>query len=123
MSRFMFVTWDGAGNQPPAFGLGEELRARGHAVHFAGYASQQARIIARGFPFRLLERSQAVLLERLGGDFWSLLIESMWVCPAQLEEVPRAVAGEDGTVLVVDCMMFGALAAAERARVPAAVLV
>ena len=123
MSRFVLVTWDGGGNQPPALGLGQELRAGGHTVRFAGYASQQARITERGFPFQLLEGSQAALQERVSGDPWSAFLEGILVCPAQLEEVPQAVAGEEGTVLVLDCMLFAALAAAECSRVPAAVLV
>ena len=123
MPRFVFFTWAGGGNEPPALGLGQELRARGHTVVFAGYASQQARITARGFPFQLLERSQAAWQERLAGHPLALMVEGVWVCPAQLEEVPQAVAGEEATVLVLDCMMFGALAAAERAHVPTAVLV
>lgn len=40
MSRFLFLTWDGGGNQSPAIGIAQELRGRGHEVVFAGYASQ-----------------------------------------------------------------------------------
>jgi hypothetical protein len=28
MARFTFVTWDGAGSQPPALGIGQELASR-----------------------------------------------------------------------------------------------
>lgn len=36
MARFLFVIWDGGGSVPPMLGLAQELRARGHAVAFAG---------------------------------------------------------------------------------------
>lgn len=42
---------------------------------------------------------------------------------AHLADLPDALAGGKEDVLVVDCLMFGALAAAETARPPAAVLV
>ena len=30
MRRFLFLTWNGAGNQPPAIAIAQALRARGH---------------------------------------------------------------------------------------------
>jgi UDP:flavonoid glycosyltransferase YjiC (YdhE family) len=99
------------------------LCARGHAVTFAGYASQQARIAEQRFPFRLLARSQAAWEERLAGHPWTLLLEGALACPAHLDEVPEAVAEEQPDALVVDCMLWAALTATERARLPAAVLV
>lgn len=41
MARYLFLTWDGAGNQPPAVGVAQALRERGHNVVFAGYESQR----------------------------------------------------------------------------------
>jgi hypothetical protein len=61
MARFLFVTWDGSGNQTPALGMAQALRERGHEVAFAGYESQQGRIAAQGFRFSVLERSSAAL--------------------------------------------------------------
>src|SRR5262245_20066706 len=84
MSRFVFVTWPGGGNQPPALGLAQELQARGHTALFAGYASQQAHITVRGFPFQLLEQSQATWQASVAGHPWSLLLEGVLVCPAQI---------------------------------------
>jgi UDP:flavonoid glycosyltransferase YjiC (YdhE family) len=45
------------------------------------------------------------------------------VCRPQLDEIPRLVSDRDDTFLVIDCMLFAALTAAERVRLPAAVLV
>lgn len=123
MARFVFFTWEGGGNQPPALGLAQALRSRGHEILFAGYTDQRALITGRGFAFRPLEQSQAAWRTRAAAHLWSRLLEAVLVCPAQGEEVRQVVADEPGAVLVVDCMMFAALAAAERARVPTAVLV
>jgi len=53
---FLFVTWDGGGNLPPALGLARELARRGHGVTFLGHAQQRSRIEAAGFPFDAFER-------------------------------------------------------------------
>ncbi len=41
MARYLFLTWDGAGNQPPAIGIAQARRERVHSVMFAGYGSQR----------------------------------------------------------------------------------
>jgi UDP:flavonoid glycosyltransferase YjiC (YdhE family) len=121
--RFVFFTWDGGGNQPPAVGIAQELRQRGHDVLFAGYASQQARFDERGFVFHTLEGAQA-LWERLSSAHpWIQLRDSVMVCPAHLDDVPTLLARESADVLVVDCLLLGALLAAERSGIPVAVLI
>lgn len=122
MTRFLFLTWDGGGNQPPAIGIAQELREHGNEVLFAGYASQQSRFTARGFRFVLLERSQAAL-EAASGDGWTRLRDGVLLCTPQLEEVPELCAREQADVVVVDCMMLAALLACEVTRLPTAVFV
>ena len=39
MARYMFITWDGSGNQTPTLGMAQALRERGHDIVFAGYES------------------------------------------------------------------------------------
>ena len=41
MSRILFVTFDGGGNQRPALGIARELAIRGHTVAFLGHESQR----------------------------------------------------------------------------------
>ena len=43
MSKILFVTWPGGGNQPPAIGLAQQLRRDGHDTLFAGYIDQASR--------------------------------------------------------------------------------
>ena len=62
MSHFVFVTWDGGGNQPPALGLGQELRARGHeaelvTVPFKWYPG--TKVLSQAFLWRLLDLEES----------------------------------------------------------------
>ncbi len=59
MSRFLFLTWNGAGNQPPAIAIAQALEKRGHEITFSGYEKQRSYFTGRGFHFVLLERSSA----------------------------------------------------------------
>ena len=63
MARFLFVTWDGGGNQPPTIGIAQALSRRGNEVAFAGYRSQQDRFRAAGFDLLELPRSGGVDLD------------------------------------------------------------
>jgi UDP:flavonoid glycosyltransferase YjiC (YdhE family) len=126
VARYLFLTWDGSGNQTPTLGIAQALRARGHNIAFAGYGSQRSHITAQGFHFSLLERSNAALAARAftaRGDPMAALTTGVWVTPAHLDDVPEIVAREAPDLLVIDCLLFGALAAAERHRLPTAVLV
>jgi UDP:flavonoid glycosyltransferase YjiC (YdhE family) len=123
MSRFLFVTWNGGGNQPPAVGIAQELRERGHEVAFAGYESQRSRFLERGFDFFLLERSAAGLLDEPRDEWLGPMVRHVWASQEHLTDIPDIVARERPDALVVDCLMYGALVAAEDIGVPTAVLV
>ena len=115
-----FVTWDGAGNQPPAFGAAEELRDRGHDVMFAGYETQRERIAARGFAFALLARASAELTREPPPRPRPAL---MMASEQQLADVSELLVEDPPDVVVVDCLLFGALAAVEVSNVPSLVFV
>ncbi|MQA87087.1 MAG: hypothetical protein GEV03_21280 [Streptosporangiales bacterium] len=124
MSRLLFLTWNGAGNQPPAIALAQELTVRGHEVTFAGYASQRVRFDELGFDFRLLERADAAYPERPPPEGWmAALVDAVWACPEQLADLTDILDANSYDVVVVDCLMFGALALLEKLSVPVAVLV
>lgn len=111
MSRILVVTWDGGGNVPPALLLGGELSARGHEVRVLGHAGQRSTVEDAGLtfvapdrarPFDALQRHStldmvAAFTDRgLGRD----LLAELDARPADL--------------VVVDCLLFGALDAARR---------
>lgn len=123
MARFLFVTWAGGGNEPPALGLAQALRQRGHEVTFAGQllGPGPSRVVGQGFRFAPLARAQAAWDAAPPGP--RRLVAAVMVAPAHLRDLPDAVARERRDVLVIDCLMFGALAAAEMLGLPAAVLV
>jgi UDP:flavonoid glycosyltransferase YjiC (YdhE family) len=123
MTRFLFVTWGGAGNQTPAIGLAAALADRGHAVTFAGYEDQRDRFASLGFAFRTLRRAQECWPAAPPEDWMPVLVDAVWACRRHLRDLPELLADEHYDVMVVDCLMFGALAAAEHASVPTAVLV
>jgi hypothetical protein len=51
MAGHLFLTWNGAGNQPPAVGIAQVMRERGHQVIFGGFESQRRYFKERGFVF------------------------------------------------------------------------
>lgn len=122
MQRFLFLTWPGAGNQSPAIGVAAELRDRGHSVAFGGYAAQRGRFAEAGYEFLELPGAQR-LWPRRPPDWMSVLVDVVWACRAHGGDLDTIRAGRPHDLLVVDCLMYGALAAAEARSLPAAVLV
>jgi UDP:flavonoid glycosyltransferase YjiC (YdhE family) len=123
MASFLFVTWNGAGNQVPEIGVASALGERGHAVTFAGYPDQRDRFARLGFEFRTLDRAQRRWPSTPPADWMPVLVDAVWACREHLDDLDDLLAGGAYDALVVDCLMFGALAAAERHAVPTAVLV
>src|SRR5258708_31486419 len=123
MSRFLFLTWNGAGNQPPAVAIAQALKSRGHEVTFAGYKNQKIHFTERGFRVVLLEHSSAAWRDELPERIVAMKLRAAWASFGHLSDVPRMISQEQCDALVVDCLMFGALAAAEKSHVPTVALV
>jgi MGT family glycosyltransferase len=119
--RFHVVTWSGGGNTTPTYALARRLIACGHEVTLLGQSAQAeaardlgARFVSLGVP----DWTPGKSLEDESDAFSSLLFG-----PAVGEAVLDAIARDAPDVLVVDCMLTSALAAAERAALPSAALV
>jgi UDP:flavonoid glycosyltransferase YjiC (YdhE family) len=123
MARFTFLTWSGAGNQPPAIGTAQALRERDHQVLFAGYEVQRALFEARGFHFTLLETASRRWRDEPAERMVDILVECVWASHQHLDDLEQAISDSRPDVIVVDCLMFGALAALESKDVPTVVLV
>ncbi|CAF2018262.1 unnamed protein product [Rotaria magnacalcarata] len=111
--RYLIFTWDGAGNQPPAIAIAQQLTKQGHSVSVAGYDSQRSRFQKRGIRFIQLEQTHATVVASRSTGL-DRLIDTTWCCRAQLMDVPTLVEREKPDRIIVDCMMYGALAAVEK---------
>jgi len=118
MANFLFLTWSGAGNQPPAVALGHALKVRGHAVTFGGYDVQRTFFTERGFDFVLLGRASAAWREEIPEHRFAVKLRNAWASTEHLIDLPELLSRKPYDALVVDCLMFGALAAAEKTRLP-----
>jgi UDP:flavonoid glycosyltransferase YjiC (YdhE family) len=114
MARFTFVTWVGAGSQPPALGIGQELASRGHDVRFLGYARQRKRLEGRGFAFDSLARSGGTDWQSIRAEErFAVLFGKVFANREHLDDLADALVEHTADLLVVDCLLFGIQAAAE----------
>ncbi len=116
MAHFLFITWHGGGNVPPAIGIAQKLKEHGHSVSFAGDEIQQHRIMNRGFSFTSIEPLSREWMDLAPGD-------QKLACLNHLRQFAEMVASEQVDAILVDCMMHAALAAVENLDLPYAVLV
>ena len=123
MGRFLIVTWDGGGNVFPALGLARVLLRRRHDVRILGPSSLEARITATGARFRCFERLPR--LDPASGrsiEDQIALWFGFWGGLAAGQELHAELDREPADAVAVDCMLGGALVAAEARGVPTAVI-
>ena len=120
MTRFLFVTWDGAGNLVPTLALARRLAARGHDVRVLGHASIDARCGRHGWRFRPLRHAADFdsAVGRAEHDDMPAVARQLWFSGDVSRDVGDEVAAEGADVIVADCLLFGALCAGEAARIP-----
>src|SRR5690348_8095410 len=117
MSRILFLTWNGAGNQSPAVAMAQVLRRLGHDVTFAGYGAQHSYFAARGFRFVPVGRSSAAWRDEPPEAMFAVKLHTVWSSLDHLVDLPRLICEEKTDAIVIDCLMFGALAAAEKVSI------
>lgn len=118
--RITFITWDGGGNESPAVGIAQTLLGRGHEVRFAGYPSQASRFAGREIRFTTLANAAAEAAAQPPPRPMPALI---MVSPRQVDDVRALIQADQPDLLVIDCLMFGAIVAARQSEAPMAVLV
>jgi MGT family glycosyltransferase len=118
--RFLFVTWSGGGNTAPTYPLVRSLVARGHKVTILGQSMQAEAARALGARFAPLGVPDWTVGKSLEEEpeLFSVLLG-----PAVAKAVLAHIERDAPNVLVADCMLSGALAAAERSRIPSATIV
>ena len=136
MSRFMFVMFEGGGNVPVQLAIARRLVGRGHAVRVLSDPAVKADAIAAGCtfaPFGSAPRHNFRDRDRDLVRDWAVrdprrqiarMAEHVLFGPAEryardlLAELERTPAD----ALAIDCLLFGALAGAERSGLPTAQL-
>lgn len=123
-AHFTFATWDGAGNQPPTIGIGQELMSRGHDVRFLGYAVQRKQFEDRGLAFDSFARTGGVDFQGAKDEErFSVLFGEVFTNRDHLDDLAKALTEHPADLLVVDCLLFGVQAAAEKLGIRTALLV
>ncbi len=126
MGTILIVTWGGGGNVDPALGIGAELVRRGHCVRVLGHPQQRAKIEAADFTFRPFTNAppwpprDPPAPGRRGA---ARAITEVFTDRGIGEDVVAAAEAERPDLVVIDCLLFGALRAAERAGLRHAALV
>ncbi|MGH2557106.1 MAG: glycosyltransferase, partial [Actinomycetota bacterium] len=133
---FLFVVWAGGGNVPPQLTLARRLAARGHSVRMLGPAVLREGIEAAGVvyePYREApEHDEAVPERSLVRDFDRSPLGAIAAVRNNLlagmaapvaADVLSILERQGVDVVAFDFSLFGALFAAEKAQVPAAMLV
>ncbi len=106
MARFLFVTRDSGGNRLPAQRIAAELDARGHQIRWLV------------LPRQAIDMAAVAPAERGAITFGQIMAN-----PAASGGTAADLAAAPADVLVVDCLLFGVLAAAQPLAVPAVCLV
>ena len=118
----LIVTWDGGGNVPPALALGARLLRAGYRVRLLGTYSLEPKARAAGLPFSGFD-SVPPWPEGMSMDDDDVRFEAMLNGPDVARDIVRAVEADPPDVLVADCMMGAARAAAEFVDIPLVLLV
>jgi UDP:flavonoid glycosyltransferase YjiC (YdhE family) len=123
MASVLFVTWDGGGNVPPALGIAAELRARGEQVRFLGHEQQRAAIEGAGFRFEPYRHARSwSSAAPADGPRALFTVFSVFTDRGPGTDLLASVEREPADVVVIDCLLLGALAAADRAGLRRVVL-
>ena len=119
MSNVLFVTWDGGGNVPPALGIAAELQRRGHRVRVMGHPGQHAHVSGAGLDFTAFQTARpfAATDNSTPVDYLGVFGDR-----AMGRDVVEEMRREAADLLVVDCILFGAMEAVAAQGVPYVVL-
>jgi MGT family glycosyltransferase len=124
MSRFVVVTWDGAGNLVSTLAVAHALAERGHDVRLLGHRSIADRCGTDGWQFvpytEALEFDSARPWD-VGGEM-ATLAPQLWFDGGPGRDLRAELEREPADVLVVDCMLLGAVSAAVASGLPTVAL-
>jgi MGT family glycosyltransferase len=127
---FLFATWEGGGHVPPLLTLASRLQDRGHQVRLISDEANRPDAAAMGLPFTAWTRAPNRLDKRAESDpvrEWAAdnpadvvarLLDGVIAGPAlaYAQDVLTALADEPADVVVANELLFGVMAAAEKAK-------
>ena len=120
----LFVTFDGSGNLPPTLGLARELSRRGDTVRFLGHEAQRADIEAAGFDFTPYAQGRDYDPTVPRGTVTAVRdITRMMADRGIGRDVAAMAASSPPHVVVIDCLLWGALDSARSEGLPVVELV
>lgn len=119
MAEILFVTWDGGGNLPPTLGIASELRARGHHVRFLGHPAQSPALAAADVEVWSSQHARAF---SSGERHTPLSMMAAFGDRGMGRDLLAAIEDRPADLVVIDCLMFGAMDTARRAGLRYAVL-
>ena len=123
MAHFVFATLDGGGNVPPVIGIGAELVRRGHDVRIISHEAQRAAVEAAGIAFVTYTHSVAwAPLEAQSTITGLRNLIAVFTDRGIGRDVVALVHRTPADLVVVDCMLLGALDAVDKADLRHAVL-
>lgn len=122
--RVVVVTADLGGNVPPALGIAAKLTTDGAAVHVIGHGPQEAAVTSLGLPFTAYTRGRAYdPLQARSGPATILGLAGLFCDQGVATDLLEVAAVHRADLLLVDCMLLGALAAGTRSGIPTVALV
>jgi UDP:flavonoid glycosyltransferase YjiC (YdhE family) len=108
MPEILFVTWDGGGNVPPALGIASVLVARGHRVRFLGHEANRAAVETAGFEHEAYATARPFSSLAPGSPFAQL---AMFADRGMGRDLLASLRRSPADLVVVDCLLFGAMEA------------
>ncbi|SDD78191.1 glycosyltransferase, MGT family [Sanguibacter gelidistatuariae] len=115
MSRILFVTWDGGGNVTPAVEIGRELQRRGDDIRFLGQHQQRESLELAGFGFAAYRTPGPwTATGRRGSIATKVGFLRLLVGRSLGRDLVAEVGRHPADLVVIDCLLYGALDAASR---------
>lgn len=124
MPDFLFATLDAGGNLPPALGIARKLVRNGHRVRFLGEQQQAGPIEAAGAEFRAYDHSAPMdPADHMSTLQQISMMVSVFTDAGIARDVVEEARRDPPDVVIVDCLLLGAIDAATRAGLRTVVLV
>lgn len=120
----LFVTVDGGGNLPPALGIARELARRGGTARFLGHEPQRGAIERAGFGFQPVRAGRPYDAAAPRTTLSALRdLTAIFADRGIGADALRLAAADPTDVIIVDCLLLGALDTIVRSGRPTVSLV